>query len=40
MAGLKIAILGPKIAKKWEFSPLKFVRGTYEINYFSTYRVV
>ena len=27
MAGLKVAILGPKIAKKWGFSPLKFVRG-------------
>ena len=24
---LKVAILGPKIAKKWGFSPLKFVRG-------------
>ena len=45
MVGLKVAILGLKIAKKWGFSPLKFVRGhvrtpLQEINYFSTYRVV
>jgi len=45
MAGLKVAILGPKIAKKWGFSPLKFVRGHVrtpltEVNYFSIYGVV
>ena len=27
MARLKVAILCPKIAKKWGFSPLEFVRG-------------
>jgi len=45
MAWLKVAILGPKIGKKWGLLLLKFVRGHVqtpleEINYFSTYRVV
>jgi len=33
MAGLKVAILGPKIAKKWIFSPRKFVRGHVRTPY-------
>jgi len=30
MTGLKVSILGPKMGKNLSFSPLKFVRGTYE----------
>jgi len=32
MAGLKVAILGPKVGKRWGFSPLKFVRGRTNIH--------
>ena len=32
MAGLKVAILGPKIGKNGGFSPLKFVRGGDRMN--------
>ena len=30
MAGLKVAILGPKSAKKWVFRPSNLLGGTYE----------
>ena len=34
MAGLKVAILGPKIAKKWGFfRPSNLLGGTYEHPY-------
>jgi len=40
MVGLKVAILGLKIAKKWGFYPSNLLGGTYEHPIGDTYRVV